>query len=66
MKDEYYFYVFLLLPWKKMFSVKISFVFHGRQAFFLHFLASSADEEHSFYILLSSPLDDECSFFVFR
>ena len=45
-----------------MFSVKISFVVRGRQAFFLHFLASSAGEEHSFLILLSSPVGDECSF----
>ena len=66
MDDECFINLFYLPPWRKMFSVKISFVVHGRQAFFLHFLASSAGEEHSFYILLSSPLDDECSFFVFR
>ena len=65
MGDEYSFYIFLFLPWKKMFSVKISFVVHGRQAFFLHFLASSADDEHSFFVLLSSPVGDECSFFCF-
>ena len=64
MEDEHSFYIFLFLPWKKMFSVKISFVVHGRQAFFLHFLASSADDEHSFLILLSSPVDDKRSFFV--
>ena len=45
MEDEYSFYIFLFLPWEKMFSVKISFVVHGRRTFFLHFLASSADEE---------------------
>ena len=45
-----------------MFSIKISFVIHGRQAFFLHFLASSMDDEHSFLILLSSPVGDELSF----
>ncbi len=64
MEDEYSFYIFLFLPWKKLFSVKISFAFHGRQAFFLHFLSSSMEDEHSFYILLSSPLDDKRSFFV--
>ena len=47
-----------------MFSVKISFVVRGRQAFFLHFLASSAGEEHSFLILLSSPVDDKRFFFI--
>ena len=66
MGDEHSFYVFLFLPWKKMFSVKISFVVRGRQAFFLHFLASSMDDELSFFILLSSEPSDECSFFVFR
>ena len=49
MDDERFINLFYLSPWKKMFSVKISFVFRGRQAFFLHFLASSAGEEHSFY-----------------
>ena len=64
MEDKYSFYIFLFLPWKKMFSVKISFVVRGQQAFFLHFLASSADDEH-FFVLLSSPVGDEYSFFVF-
>ena len=49
MDDERFINLFYLSPWKKMFSVKISFVFRARQAFFLHFLASSAGEEHSFY-----------------
>ena len=49
MDDEHSFYVFLFLPWKKMFSVKISFVVHGRRMFFLHFLASPLDDEHSFF-----------------
>ncbi len=64
MDDECFINFFYLPPWEKMFSVKISFVIRGRQAFFLHFLASSMDDEHSFYILLSSPLDDKRSFFV--
>ena len=60
MEDEYSFYIFLFLPWKKMFSVKISFVFHGRRAFFLHFLSSSMEDEYSFYFstaLLGTSLD---------
>ena len=65
MEDEYSFYIFLFLPWKKMSSVKISFVVHGRRAFFLHFLASSAGEEHSFYILLSSAAAEDRLFSVF-
>ena len=65
-EDERPFYIFLFLPWKKMFSVKISFVFHGRRALFLHFLSSSMEDERSFFVLLSSPVGDECSFFVFR
>ena len=59
MEDEYSFYIFYLLPWKKMFSVKISFVPRGRQAFFLHFLASSTGEEYSFYILLFSAMVED-------
>ena len=59
MEDEYSFYIFYLLPWKKMFFVKISFVVRGQQAFFLHFLASSAGEEYSFYILLFSAMAEE-------
>ena len=66
MEDEYSFYIFLFLPWEKMFSVKISFVVHGRRTFFLHFLASSADDERSFFVLLSSEPSDEYPFFVFR
>ena len=42
-----------------MFSVKISFVPRERQAFFLHFLASSTGEEYSFYILLFSAMAEE-------
>ena len=60
MEDEYSFCIFLFLPWKKMFFVKISFVFHGRQAFFLHFLSSSMEDEYSFYFsaaLLGTSLD---------
>jgi len=64
MGDEHSFYVSLFLPWKKIFSVKISFVAHGRRTFFLHFLASPTGEEYSFLILLSSPVGDERSFFV--
>ena len=66
MDDECFINFFYLPPWRKIFSVKISFFVRGRQAFFLHFLASSMDDEHSFLILLSSPVGDECSFFVFR
>ena len=65
MEDEYSFYIFLFLPWKKMFSVKISFVAHGRRASFLHFLASPAGEEYSFLILLSSPAGEERSFLFY-
>ena len=65
MKDERSFYIFLFLPWKKMFPVKISFVFHGRRASFLHFLASPAGEEYSFLILLSSPVGDRRSFLFY-
>ena len=48
MDDESFINLFYLPPWEKMFSVKISFVFHGRQAFFLHFLSSSMDDEYFF------------------
>ena len=65
MGDEHSLYIFLFLPWKKMFSVKISFVVHGRRTFFLHFLASPTGEEYSFLILLSSPVGDECSFLFY-
>ena len=61
MEDEYPFYIFLFLPWKKMLSVKISFVFHGRRTFLSHFLSSSMEDELSLYILLSSEPSDECS-----
>ena len=62
MEDELSFCIFLFLPWKKMFSVKISFVFHGRRTFLSHFLSSSMEDELSFFILLSSEPLDECSF----
>ena len=62
MEDERSFYIFLFLPWKKMFSVKIFFVFHGKRAFFLHFLSSSMEDELSFFILLSFEPSGECSF----
>ena len=61
MEDGHPFYIFLFLPWKKMFSVKISFVFHGRRTFLSHFLSSSMEDELSLYILLSSEPSDECS-----
>ena len=44
MEDEHSFYIFLFLPWKKTFPVKISFVFHGRRASFLHFFISSMED----------------------
>ena len=62
MEDEHSFYIFLFPPCKKMFFVKISFVFHGRRIFFLHFLSSSMEDERSFFVLLSSEPSDECSF----
>ena len=64
MDDESFINLFYLPPWGKMFSVKISFVAHGRRTFFLHFLASPAGEEYSFLILLSSPAGDRRCFFV--
>ncbi|EHO72215.1 hypothetical protein HMPREF9944_00927 [Segatella maculosa OT 289] len=64
MEDEHYFYIFLFPPWRKTLSVKISFVIHGRRAFFLHFLASPAGDEHSFFVLLSSPAGEEHSFYI--
>ncbi|WP_154652162.1 hypothetical protein [Segatella maculosa] len=50
MEDECSFYIFLFLPWKKMFSVKISFVFHGRRASFLHFFISSMEDGRFFSV----------------
>ena len=50
MEDDHSFYIFLFLPWKKIFSVKISFVSHGRQASFLHFLVSSMEDRRFFSV----------------
>ena len=64
MEEEHSFCVFLFLPWKKMFSVKISFVFHGRRAFFLHFLSSSMEDERSF-LFSANPMLQRRSFSCF-
>ena len=64
MDDECFINFFYLPPWRKIFSVKISFVIHGRRASFLHFLASPLDDEHSFFVLLSSPAGEEHSFYI--
>ena len=64
MEDEYSFYIFLFLPWKKMFSVKISFVFHGRRTFLLHFLSSSMEDERSF-LFSANPMLQRRSFSCF-
>ncbi len=53
MEDDRSFYIFLFLPWKKIFSVKISFIFHGRRASFLHFFISSMEDGRFF--LCSTP-----------
>ena len=50
MEDDHSFYIFLFLPWKKMFSVKISFVFHGRRASFLHFFISPMEDGRFFSV----------------
>ena len=65
MEDEHSFCIFLFLPWKKMLFVKISFVFHGRRAFFLHFLSSSIEDERSFLFYYLRPWATSV-FFVFR
>ena len=64
MEDEHFFCIFLFLPWKKMFSVKISFVFHGRRTFLLHFLSSSMEDERSFLFSVN-PIALETKFFLF-
>ena len=46
--------------------VKKNFVSRGRRTFFLHFLASPAGDERSFFVLLASEPSDGLSFFVFR
>ncbi|EHO74080.1 hypothetical protein HMPREF9944_00225 [Segatella maculosa OT 289] len=50
MEDDHSFYIFLFLPWKKIFSVKISFIFHGRRASFLHFFISSMEDVRFFSV----------------
>ncbi len=50
MEDDHSFYIFLFLPWKKIFSVKISFIFHGRRASFLHFFISSMEDGRFFSV----------------
>ncbi|WP_019968856.1 hypothetical protein [Segatella maculosa] len=50
MEDDHSFYIFLFLPWKKIFSVKKSFVFHGRRASFLHFFISSMEDRRFFSV----------------
>ena len=56
MEDDHSFYIFLFLPWKKMFSVKISFVFHGRRTSFLHFFISSMEDGRFFSVQLLSAV----------
>ena len=63
--DERFFYVFYLRPWATSISFTFFIVAHGRRTFFLHFLASPAGEEHSFYILLSSAAAEDRLFSVF-
>ena len=50
MEDDHSFHIFLFLPWKKIFSVKISFIFHGRRASFLHFFISSMEDGRFFSV----------------
>ena len=50
MDDESFINLFYLPPWKKIFSVKISFVFHGRRASFLHFFISSMEDGRFFSV----------------
>ena len=63
MEDELSFYIFLFLPWKKIFSVKISFVFHGRRVSFLHFFVSSMEDGRFFSVQpLSAAAEAPCPF----
>jgi len=62
MEDEYSFYIFLFLPWKKMFSIKKSFVSHGRRAFFFILLSSAAAEDRLFSVLCSSEASESLPF----
>ena len=56
MDDESFINLFYLLPWRKIFSVKISFVFHGRRASFLHFFISSMEDGRFFSVQLLSAV----------
>ena len=50
MDGESFINLFYLPPWRKIFSVKISFVFHGRRASFLHFFISSMEDGRFFSV----------------